>query len=416
MINDHEKIDYLYKSKFNRAVTSPNKYLCNESNIQNHQYNLIDYDKVPNIAPTLNNLEVSGSIQYYDKCIFEESFNDKTFYLSKFVNAIPFNYGFGYNYKLYDNLDNIINLNRWFIDHESGILIFYGDAPLNIPLKISFYRYIGRTESIQHEIYVNIINGFNIGDLVYQDGVNWLLVTNNNSDIVQGIVSRIIINNKVFCVTFNGIVKLINHSIGFDGAKLYINNDGYITIIRPNININQIGNIIDPNYIYFNPQWKPQELEITSSVQFGDIKLKNNDNWTQLKSNALSNYSLTYPPNIGLNNQSLFINDVVDQYQWKYSQIIHFTDVINESIYNVNVDDYIINVRQTLIGPCLIVLPESFYVGKIIIIKDSGGNSNIYNITVNSTTLIDGSNNIIIDINYSSITMYFDGMNWNTIF
>tara|TARA_R100000234_G_C4943994_1_gene154205 strand:- start:57 stop:470 length:414 start_codon:yes stop_codon:yes gene_type:complete len=64
-----------------------------------------------------------------------------------------------------------------------------------------------------------------------------------------------------------------------------------------------------------------------------------------------------------------------------------------------------------------ITLPAttSVTVGKIFLVKDEGGNAGTNNITVATTgdVNIDGSSSIILDSDYASISVYYNGTEWS---
>tara|TARA_R100000664_G_C2741637_1_gene130020 strand:- start:130 stop:570 length:441 start_codon:yes stop_codon:yes gene_type:complete len=64
-----------------------------------------------------------------------------------------------------------------------------------------------------------------------------------------------------------------------------------------------------------------------------------------------------------------------------------------------------------------ITLPNtnSIAVGKIFLIKDEGGNAGTNNITIATTgdINIDGSSTIILDSDYASISVYYNGTEWS---
>ena len=72
-----------------------------------------------------------------------------TFYNSLLLNAIPFDYGDGYQYELKDTAGNIVpfGLNNWVVDGNSGTLSFLGGLPTGFSNEfiITFWRYCGRT-------------------------------------------------------------------------------------------------------------------------------------------------------------------------------------------------------------------------------------------------------------------------------
>ena len=64
-----------------------------------------------------------------------------------------------------------------------------------------------------------------------------------------------------------------------------------------------------------------------------------------------------------------------------------------------------------------ITLPDtnSIAVGKIFLIKDEGGNAGTNNITIATTgnVKIDGSATILLDSDYASISVYYNGTEWS---
>jgi len=64
-----------------------------------------------------------------------------------------------------------------------------------------------------------------------------------------------------------------------------------------------------------------------------------------------------------------------------------------------------------------ITLPgtNSVAVGKIFLIKDEGGNAGTNNITIATTgnVNIDGSSTIVLDSDYASISVYYNGTEWS---
>lgn len=53
--------------------------------------------------------------------------------------------------------------------------------------------------------------------------------------------------------------------------------------------------------------------------------------------------------------------------------------------------------------------------GRKIIIKDEGGNASTNNITITTGANVDGASSKVINTNYGSTTMVFDGTNWFTV-
>ena len=54
---------------------------------------------------------------------------------------------------------------------------------------------------------------------------------------------------------------------------------------------------------------------------------------------------------------------------------------------------------------------------QVMVVKDGGGNAGTYNITVADSLgkLIDGSASYVLNMNYQSITLYYNGSAWRII-
>ncbi|GIU69057.1 MAG: hypothetical protein KatS3mg002_0293 [Candidatus Woesearchaeota archaeon] len=95
----------------------------------------------------------------------------------------------------------------------------------------------------------------------------------------------------------------------------------------------------------------------------------------------------------------------------------HFVGQIK---YDNNNGDYFhkVKIANTTSSPVTITLPKKEQVlrGDYIIVKDNG-NAATNNITVNTSdgTLIDGQSSLVINQNYASVTLIFDGQNWFVI-
>jgi len=74
--------------------------------------------------------------------------------------------------------------------------------------------------------------------------------------------------------------------------------------------------------------------------------------------------------------------------------------------------DYMLAVDVA--GPASIVLPVS-PIGTVYIIKDIDGDASINPITVTASTTIDGAASALINTDYGSITLIFNGTEWNIV-
>lgn len=74
-------------------------------------------------------------------------------------------------------------------------------------------------------------------------------------------------------------------------------------------------------------------------------------------------------------------------------------------------------VNQTIPNPTTIFTPSAPNINKEIVIKDSKGDANINNITVEVSGggTIDGKTSHIIDVEYEAITLIWNGSEWNII-
>lgn len=87
---------------------------------------------------------------------------------------------------------------------------------------------------------------------------------------------------------------------------------------------------------------------------------------------------------------------------------------VSTSPYVVLASDYFLAVNTNSI-PITIQLPNAPSVGKVYYIKDSNGNAFANNITVTTVggvVLIDASATYLLNINYRSIALVFDGTKW----
>jgi len=84
--------------------------------------------------------------------------------------------------------------------------------------------------------------------------------------------------------------------------------------------------------------------------------------------------------------------------------------------YDLLSTDYILYVTYTATGAVTsLTLPTAQVVeGRVIIIKDGGGNSGTNSITIDTegAETIDGSATAVVATNYNSINLFCDGTNW----
>ena len=90
--------------------------------------------------------------------------------------------------------------------------------------------------------------------------------------------------------------------------------------------------------------------------------------------------------------------------------------VVNASTYDLLATDFILSVTYTASGSVTsLTLPTAQVIsGRLICIKDAGGNSATYPIIVDTqgSETIDGAATITINSNYGGVWLYCDGTNW----
>ena len=86
--------------------------------------------------------------------------------------------------------------------------------------------------------------------------------------------------------------------------------------------------------------------------------------------------------------------------------------IVTTAPYVALLTDYLIDVNVPALAS--VSLPVS-PTGTVFIIKDISGVAAINNITITATTTIDGAPNALINTDYGSITMIFNGIEWNIV-
>ena len=88
--------------------------------------------------------------------------------------------------------------------------------------------------------------------------------------------------------------------------------------------------------------------------------------------------------------------------------------IVNSTPYAVQPGDYYLGVN--IAAPATVVLPASPIVGQVLIIKDIDGDANTNNITVSGNgNTIDGAATYVLNTDYASITLVFNGTEWNVV-
>lgn len=88
--------------------------------------------------------------------------------------------------------------------------------------------------------------------------------------------------------------------------------------------------------------------------------------------------------------------------------------IVNSTPYTVQPGDYFLGVNVA--APATVNLLASPLVGQVLVIKDIDGDANTNNITVSGNgNTIDGAATYVLNVDYSSITLVFNGTEWNVI-
>jgi hypothetical protein len=88
---------------------------------------------------------------------------------------------------------------------------------------------------------------------------------------------------------------------------------------------------------------------------------------------------------------------------------------VDSSPYIALPTDYMLAVTANAVIPASIVLPVS-PIGTVFVVKDAAGVANINPITVSVVaSTIDGAASALIDVSYGSLTLIYNGFEWNIV-
>jgi hypothetical protein len=86
--------------------------------------------------------------------------------------------------------------------------------------------------------------------------------------------------------------------------------------------------------------------------------------------------------------------------------------IINTPTYTPDFNEYFLGVSYA--GAVTITLPAGT-IGKVYVVKDINGDAITNPITINASTTIDGTASATINSPYGSITLIFNGTEWNIV-
>lgn len=87
--------------------------------------------------------------------------------------------------------------------------------------------------------------------------------------------------------------------------------------------------------------------------------------------------------------------------------------IITTISYTTLPSDYFLGVNVA--APSSIILAASPPIGRVFIVKDISGDASINPIIISASTTIDGVSTKILNIDYSSVTLVFNGTEWNVV-
>jgi hypothetical protein len=119
-------------------------------------------------------------------------------------------------------------------------------------------------------------------------------------------------------------------------------------------------------------------------------------------------------PSGGLTNQYLKKNSNSNyDFAWETLKVSGPVYIATDD-YLATVDDNFVIVNRLTGAPTTITLPNSPVVGQTFIVKDGKGDAATNNITVDGNgNNIDGSIDYVINVNYGSLSLVYNGTQWN---
>jgi hypothetical protein len=163
-------------------------------------------------------------------------------------------------------------------------------------------------------------------------------------------------------------------------------------------------------------------INVTTSATIGSLVLSGvsqvttaplNDNSTTIASTAFVNNAIA---NIGsqlnLSNYLTIVNATAT-----YAPLFCMLRIVTAS-GNVtqSASDQIIIVNKATPAVTTVNLLSSPATGQMLQVKDGAGNASSYNITiVPASGTIDGSSSIVMNNNYASVTLVYNGSGWNIL-
>jgi hypothetical protein len=122
------------------------------------------------------------------------------------------------------------------------------------------------------------------------------------------------------------------------------------------------------------------------------------------------------PFNNSVDGSTLIITGGVISATGKQSGTVVYTNkvVTTGTTYQCLSTDYYVAINLGTPAAMAVTLPSSPTAGQTLVIKDGAGDAATYNITVSpSSGTLDGASNVVLNNNYASVSVFYNGTNWS---
>ena len=225
-------------------------------------------------------------------------------------------------------------------------------------------------------------------------------------------------------LTDNAIVRGDGGAKGVQTSPVFIGDDGTMTI--PNNVWVRVVDYAGIGYINIFKGTIDDEVDVASQLNVGTIEADSDAGVIALFDMPVTDDSadgaeMSVAIRIDANDilkvgaKSDGVGGIDGLFVKNYGANIQNITVVNISAYTILEKDNIIHSTYSATGAQTITSPTAQLVsGRIITIKDAGGNASVNNITIatEGTEKIDGGDTAVINSNYGVITLYSNGSNW----